>query len=482
MKILIIQLARLGDIFTSWPAVRALRRRFPDATIEVLTRSKFAEAWNGCEAVSRIHIFDSRAILGPIVESSAEYVESYRRVDQFVDKLTDEKYDRIINLTFSPASSYIAHLISAPSTEVTGYTRFADGYLQIPDDMSAYFYAQVGPTKPNRFHLAEIFATLAGCDLIPQDWAPPEFVEFDSSKSTKQILVHVGASESRKALPAEKWIVLINQLVKRRQEKIVLIGAKNEQEIAVKIMNSIPSSRVESQVGKTTLAELFQLIANSALVIGCDSAPMHMASLVGTKCFNISLSAVNFWETGPRSIPSAVLRVRDENDLVSDSFAELCSSLLDGSTIPAQLARAQVGSPSYWALNTPKQDFKWDLVQAIYQGVDFPEALDGDHFLQAVEKLHEVNQLVTEQLTWVSNGGDVTKVSGILDRSEEVIDTIGKICETVSPLVRWYQTEKLRIGPGAQKEVLAQTLHIHNLMNKVLSLYSPAAQPSLEAP
>ena len=45
MKILILQLARLGDIYQTWPTVRALKRTLgSDVQVDMLIRSRFAAA------------------------------------------------------------------------------------------------------------------------------------------------------------------------------------------------------------------------------------------------------------------------------------------------------------------------------------------------------------------------------------------------------------------------------------------------------
>ncbi len=35
MKILVLQLARLGDIYMSWPMIRAVKRKYPNAEIDI---------------------------------------------------------------------------------------------------------------------------------------------------------------------------------------------------------------------------------------------------------------------------------------------------------------------------------------------------------------------------------------------------------------------------------------------------------------
>ncbi|PIS09793.1 MAG: lipopolysaccharide biosynthesis protein, partial [Bdellovibrio sp. CG10_big_fil_rev_8_21_14_0_10_47_8] len=319
MKILVVELARLGDIYQSWPALRALRRRHPDAQIDVITRPRFQAAFDGLEVVDRRRIFNTQELMGPLFAANMDVKASFDLVSRVLGEIKFEKYDWIINLSFSPLSSYITHAVAAESTRVSGYTRTSDGFLAIPDDLSAYFYAQVGFDRPNRFHLAEIFATMMEMDLIETDWTAPQGLITHSA--APPVLIHIGASEAKKQIGASKWATIINQLTKISDVRIGLIGSAAETENADSILNSVPADRVQNYVGKTNLTELFSLIAGAKLVVGPDSAPMHMASLVRTPCLNLSFHSVNFWETGPRAPGSYVLRGADESDFASDKVA-----------------------------------------------------------------------------------------------------------------------------------------------------------------
>jgi len=107
MKILVIQLARLGDIYMSWPTIRALKTANPGAEIHMLVRSRFSEATNGLESVSQIKIFPTPQILDPVVNQN-DLSGSLGVIDTMLNDLNNEKYDLIVNLTFSEVSSYVA--------------------------------------------------------------------------------------------------------------------------------------------------------------------------------------------------------------------------------------------------------------------------------------------------------------------------------------------------------------------------------------
>ena len=481
MKILVLQLARLGDIYMSWPAIRALRRSHPGAEIQILTRPRFSGALEGLGEVDKIRFLSTKQILAPLIQNQPNVTGAFQEVSKVVDELKAEKFDWIINFSFSPVSSYLVHAISQADTKVSGYTRYDDGFLKIPDDISAYFYAQVGVDRPNRYHISEIFATMVETDLIEEDWRAPDL----RNAWTMQVLpntitIHVGASEKKKALTDSKWIAILSQLRKKCSNPLILIGAEHERPIGEKIMTAVPGGNVFNLVGRTNLTEVFQIISQSALIVGCDSAPMHMASLAKTPCLNLSFSSVNFWETGPRSPHSYIIKGDTEDDFVSDKVATTAYKILNGEKLELSVVIGQKGNPSYRAFSKKEQDEQWNLVQAIYQGAAFP-AIEGSLFQDGIAKLSEINQLMLEQMTFVQKGGDLQKVAGIIDRGEEIIETIAKLVPSLAALVRWYQTEKIRIGPGPQGEVLAKTIHIHGLLNQVLAIYGAPIDEVVEA-
>jgi heptosyltransferase-3 len=481
MKILVLQLARLGDIYLSWPAFRALRRSHPEAQIHVLTRPRFAGALEGLKEVNEVKLFSTKQILAPLIQDQPNVTGAFQELSQSVDALKSEGYDWIINFSFSPASSYLVHAISHEHSKVSGYTRYEDGFLKIPDDISAYFYAQVGVGRANRFHLSEIFATMVETDLCEEDWLPPDL----KNAWTKQVLpntitIHIGASEQKKALSASKWISILSQLRKQCSNPLILIGAPHEIEIGEKIMTAVPGGNVFNMVGRTNLIEVFQILSQSSLLVGCDSAPMHMASLTKTPSLNLSFSTVNFWETGPRAPHSYILKGESEDDFVSDKVAAVAHKILHGEKLDLSVVVGQKGNPSYRAFTRKDQDEQWNMVQAIYQGLPFP-AIEAPLFDSGIVKLMEVNQLMLEQMTYIQKGGDLQKVSGIIDRGEEIIQTISNLVPPLGTLIRWYQTEKIRIGPGTQEEVLAKTIHIHNLLKQVLEIYGATELEAVEA-
>ncbi|NJL25535.1 MAG: glycosyltransferase family 9 protein [Calothrix sp. SM1_5_4] len=87
----------------------------------------------------------------------------------------------------------------------------------------------------------------------------------------------------------------------------MFIGSAGERALSETVARIAAADRVDNRVGQTDFAEVFSLLASSRLLIGADSAPVHMAALTATPVLNLSSATVNFWETGPLSAGSRVL-------------------------------------------------------------------------------------------------------------------------------------------------------------------------------
>lgn len=469
MKILVLQLARLGDIYMTWPALRGLRRQYPEAEIHLLVRPRFAAATEGLEAVDQVRLLPTTEFLAPVMQTDADVDGAVGRVQYYLETLKAEGFDRIVNLSYSPVSSWIVKSISTETTEVQGYTRHADGWLSVADDVSAFYHAQGGVTGASRVHLTDLFASVLNVDLIAEDWQAPVFA--DQSVGEFDVILHPGASENAKTVSAFHWGRLIRRLHDLHpQARMAMIGTANEAALAESILQLIPGTAVENLVGSTKVRDLFPLIGRAKLVIGGDSVAMHIGSLTGTPCFNLSIGPVNPYETGPRSGGSWILRADSADLLKLEEAGQVAADLLNG-VIP-RVGFSLLGQEAGFG-----SEFAWGLVRALYLGDDFP-VVDDLRFVQAAEKLHEMNATVVEQLRKLS--ADDPFLANLLDRADEVLDAVVAFCPEAGVLVRWLKTEKTRIPPQDKAGISARMLDLHEQFGKVLRLYVWVDEPGKE--
>ncbi|MFK8138279.1 MAG: glycosyltransferase family 9 protein [Bdellovibrionales bacterium] len=478
MRILIVQLARLGDIITTYPSIQALRRENPEAEIDLMVRPRFRAACKPIENLVNVMEWDSKKYFEPLLNEDNSIDESLEQAESALSDVLDQlngTYDKVINLSFSPASSFLVSCISNEQTIVSGYTRFDDGFLKIPDDASAYFYAQVGISRQNRFHLMDLFSEVAGVALQSSDYRLefehdlPEMIQSYLS-SDPYLVIHVGASDSGKALSKEKWVSVVNRLKNSYKGRVALVGSPEEKEIADYIYLQSMSDSIINLVGKTDLLDLFPLIRNAELYIGCDSGPLHIASMENVRSFNLSNSYVNFFETGPKAENSRILFGKSFDDIGSDTIVEEILGHLSNDVPTDRVAVLDQPTELYITAQESSDDFGWNLVRAIYLGTDFPVPND-IRFVEGLNQLQELNVIAVQQLLQILKVEDSESNRMILDRVDDLVDNLVDMVPELQPLVSWYQTEKLRVGPGNKEQIVEAYTQIHENLAKINSIY-----------
>jgi heptosyltransferase III len=466
MKILILQLARLGDILLVGPALQALKRQNPNAE---LVRSKFVQAAKGFASVDFIHELPTQSILEPLFSGTPNVEASTDKLNETLTPLRAVRFDRIINLSFSPASSWIVHSLANKETKISGYSRHTDGWLNIEDAVSSYFYAQVGPGRPNRIHLSDLFAAICDVDLEAQDWSAFEKAETKHKVDKNTVVLHVGASEDHKKVQAFQWGRMIKRLLQLDAKlSCILIGTKEEMSIAKEIIANTGDQRVTDLCGQTSFEELFAILKNSLLLIGADSSPVHIASLTGTQVINISVGNVNFWETGPRTLGSIVLRYEQASEFSSEVVAQAVYRHIMQQEV-AGAYHVRPGLPSFFAETVDqKAEFEWNLAAALYLEGAFPVAEEMP-FLLAVEKMQEMNSVVISQLKSMS--ANSKELSLLLDRADEVFAKIAEVNSSCGVFIRWLQTEKSKIPPLTLEDTQRRLVEIHQTFSHAMSPY-----------
>ncbi len=460
MKTLVIQLARLGDIYQCWPTLKALKSSGQE--VHLLTRASFAQA--APTFIDRHWSFDTKSILKPLIDERPDVDQSLQSLRSTVESLKQEQFDRVMNLSYSPFSASLASEIGC--AETIGYSRHDDRTLKIDDDASAYFYAQVGVGKHNRLHVIDLFAHTAG---VAADWsfdrAPACPLLTETTKGA--VVIHLGASDLAKTLSWSKWLQVIKGVMAGSDAPVVLVGSKDEAEIAEKVSAVFGARKPINLVGRTSLSELYAIIESAALVVGGDSAPVQIASLTNTPVFNLSFAIVNPWETGPRSAGSRILCLESEDSYTSEEISrEILATLhRTAAQLPVLTCESQT-SPYSGAQET----FGWELVKALYMGELFP-AQPSHLFLMGLQRLEEVNTLAIEQIAAMGKDATNQTAALILDRVDEVMAQIVNMVPETAPMVGWFQTERLRIAPGPLDVILEQTRSAHMKFGEVLSLY-----------
>jgi heptosyltransferase-3 len=480
MKILVIQLARLGDIYSTWPILRALKRNYPQAQVDLLVRRRFVEATSGLESIRKLHILETDKMLLPFISGNANRVhEAIASWSEFVGGIRSEGYDQIINLSFSPLSSHLSFSLAQKNTIVKGFTRHSDGSFRLPDDWSAYFFAQVGIGSFNRIHVVDLFSLVSGVTLEDDDWRGPSTLRAESRK--KRVIFHIGASLKNKTVHLESWTKIISGLVQLVDHDMVIVGSAEERKMAALVIDRLTQGHVQNLCGETSLSQLMELIQSSELVVGGDSSPMHMAGLTSTPCLNISFESVNFWETGPRSAGSRILLFKDQDALGTGASIEsvVREAHLALRNLPSEKAIVISNGPCqlYEVNDNTENNFEWSLLLAIYFGEPFPVA-NSSTFLKGLVELRQIGDLAIEQLRRFQSDPTQRTPLEILARLDEMIGKIGELVPSLRVISSWIKAQKIMVAPGDLDVMIEENRQAYERLVRMVSQYIPREKMS----
>ena len=94
MKTLVIQLARFGDIFQSWPTLKALEDQ---GELHLLVRESFKDATIGLSDSITVHTMDSKIFLESVLVNQ-DLDQGLDRLNDFLNRMDFENFDRVVRL------------------------------------------------------------------------------------------------------------------------------------------------------------------------------------------------------------------------------------------------------------------------------------------------------------------------------------------------------------------------------------------------
>ena len=282
MKILVRGTNWIGDAVMSIPALRELRRIFPNDQITLHTRS-WADG-----------IFQDASFIDEIVT----YDKNRWRVTDVLDNskfLRSDKYDLAVIFPNSFESALTMFLSKIPRR--IGYNKDGRGLL-LTDPIAV---PEWKGRRHEAFYYLDLVANVEQIVLgretvnfqIPNGML--EISDFRRNKARKKlamlgvdlskkiVALGVGSTNSRaKRWPAESYAELAEKFTLTGKFVVILVGSKDEVEVSHEVLRK-SSSNVVNVVGNTDLGEAASILCESEILIANDMGLAHLAPAVGTR-------------------------------------------------------------------------------------------------------------------------------------------------------------------------------------------------------
>jgi heptosyltransferase II len=278
MKIVIRATNWVGDAILALPALRAVRRRFPDAGIAIVARPYVAEIYRDQEICNRLILYDPKDL----------HAGFFGR-ERLATELRAQKFDVALLLQNALDAAWLAWRANIP--ERIGYARDARSLLltkAIPLPRQGEIPAH------EKFYYLELLRRAGWLDSLQDETFIGLHVPEEKRRSADKFLYKCGVRQgahriaigagasygSAKCWLPSRFAEVANRLQAGADADVILFGTAAEANVSTAISAEMRQPPIDL-TGKTAIADLPALLSQCHLFIGNDSGAMHVAAAVG---------------------------------------------------------------------------------------------------------------------------------------------------------------------------------------------------------
>ena len=300
MKILIVEVNWLGDVLFSTPAIKALRKKFPQSSISCLILPRVKDVLEGNPDINELIVNDEEALH-----------KGFWGKMRLANELKKKKFDMAVLFHRSFTRAMLVYL--AGISRRVGYSTWKRRFLlsdpipMPPKDSQHRVDYYLGIVKP-----LAIAPPLAGWPVgcLAEDRHYEFFTSAGDDKFIEKIFLEEGIIEEDfivclnpggnwgpKRWPKENFSRLADSLIDEYKAKVIFSGSEDDVSLIKEIARLMKHTPIIT-AGKTNLKQSACLFKKAGLVISADSGPLHIAAAVGANVialFGPTLPAI----TGP---------------------------------------------------------------------------------------------------------------------------------------------------------------------------------------
>ncbi|MFA5437795.1 MAG: glycosyltransferase family 9 protein [Candidatus Omnitrophota bacterium] len=302
-KILVIRLDRIGDIVLSTPAIRSLRRSFPEATIHFMATKYTKDILLGNPNIDQVRVYEE----GPCKEVYDAAVALHPGILQNYLVFASGAHTRIGYGGFG-GSFFLTHIIPDPRREPICHE--VEVALKAVKELGC---------SPDDQHL-EIFKNADSEGFVQQ------YLEgLGISESDFITVIHPGSRQEYLRWGKDKFAHIALRLMRERKAKVIITGSSKEDKL-VKEVASLMEDKPFCCTG-LTLGQLISLLGKAKLFVGNSTGPMHIAAALNipvVAIFGPQHQSDSYLRWGPWSKNSVVVR-KEQN--CRDCLPSQCFSI-----------------------------------------------------------------------------------------------------------------------------------------------------------
>ncbi|MBC7539853.1 MAG: glycosyltransferase family 9 protein [Bacteriovorax sp.] len=320
-KILIINLRRIGDVYTTGHLINSLVATSGNA-VSLLVYKESAKAAINLKNVTNLHLIDRKEII--TLKTNKLFSDGFALEQLFTQlrEIKNQKWDEIVNYSNDMVSAYICSYLRNSSEKVIGVHFNKNRNIITDNDWELLFNDILPVVEYAPLHFVDCYHKMLGIShnregenlITSSNHNATAFSNISSirknlgtSESTTKIVgIQLKTSDLAKDIPEETILELLS-LFKGTPELIpILLIAPTEEErkyadeINEKFNNEIA-------VVEADLQAIASVLMNIDILITPDTAIKHIADLTETPVLEVSLGYAPFLKQGSYSLGSLIL-------------------------------------------------------------------------------------------------------------------------------------------------------------------------------
>jgi len=254
----VISNTALGDTLLSTPAIKSLKKSFPNNKIVAVLKSSYSPLFKNFKYIDEI----------------IEYDGKYKGFFKTLFKLKKQ----------NPKITLILHS-NGPQDIQLAVLSGSEYVLKHPNKSDLKKYLSFDFKKKNQHTIEDRLDLVRkiGGKLIDTKMEIGDILDKNYNDFKGYIGFQIGAADIYKMWPVERFALLADKI----NEKIVIVGSENEKELANEVIKKSKNKNIVNMCGKTDITTLANLVNNLKMLITNDTGTMHLAIALKTPTISL---------------------------------------------------------------------------------------------------------------------------------------------------------------------------------------------------
>ena len=270
LRILLIKMSSMGDIFHTFPAITDLKAHYPNAVIDWVVEDGFKEIVDWHPAINQAIPISLRRWM------KERNLKSWKEFKAWRKMLQSESYDIVIDAQGLLKSAFISTLANAPVAK--GFDK-----KSARESVASFFYNDKFSVSKSQ-HAVERTRQLLGLSF---GYAPASTLNFGIhenfvhvEKNSRKLIFIIGTSWVTKLWSATHWQELTAIAINAGYDVEIIWGSNEEKAVADSIIARNPTAT--RPVQRMSITAIAEKLVGAAGVIGLDTGFSHLAGALET--------------------------------------------------------------------------------------------------------------------------------------------------------------------------------------------------------